>query len=368
MPATEQNKPRILVTSAAGRTGSVTVLGLLKKGFPVRAFVRRKDARSDALRTAGAEIFVGDIFDMRDLRRALVDVQRAYYCAPVASNLLHGSMLFALAAEEAKLEVVALMSQWHPQPANPSLTTREHWIANNTYRWMPTVDVIHINPGLFAFMYLLGLPSIVHLGMLVGPWGTGLNAPPSNEDIGRVTAGVLANPAPHIGRSYRPSGPELLSPHDVAGVLTRVVGRTVKYRDVSRNMFLKAATAQGFPPFIAANAAYYYDELSRGTFAVGAPTDHVQEITGRPPESFETIAGRYIAQPDLIAPGLRVGTKLQALMFMAKMMLTRVPDLDRWERQRGHPMLESPVPSYESEEWRGAAKRQGLLLQEPAEA
>lgn len=102
------SEPRILVTSAAGRTGSVAVLELLRKGFPVRAFVRRNDARSETLRTAGAEIFVGDLFDLSDLRRALIDVQRAYHCPPFGPNLLHGMMLFALAAEEAKLEVVAL--------------------------------------------------------------------------------------------------------------------------------------------------------------------------------------------------------------------------------------------------------------------
>ena len=54
-------KPRILVTSAAGHTGASTVTDLLKKGFPVRAFVRREDARSNRLRQAGAEIFVGDL-------------------------------------------------------------------------------------------------------------------------------------------------------------------------------------------------------------------------------------------------------------------------------------------------------------------
>ncbi len=81
-------KPRILVTSAAGRTGAVAVLELLRMGFPVRAFVRRDDVRSEALRKAGAEIFVGDLFDLGDLRRALVDVQRAFHCPPVAPNLL----------------------------------------------------------------------------------------------------------------------------------------------------------------------------------------------------------------------------------------------------------------------------------------
>ncbi len=239
-------KPKILVTSAAGRTGAAAVLQLLERGFPVRAFVRRRDARSVALEKAGAEMFVGDLFDLRDLRGALNGVQRAFHCPPVAPNLLHGTMLFALAAEEARLEVVALMSQWNPHPSHPALATREHWMANNLYRWMPTVDVIHVNPGLFAFMYLLGLPAIVHLGMLVGPWGDGLNAPPSGEDIGSVAAGVLAEPSPHIGKCYRPTGPKLISPHDVADVLTEVVGRKVKYKEVSPKMFLIAASSEGF--------------------------------------------------------------------------------------------------------------------------
>ena len=124
-------KPRVLVTSAAGRTAAPAVLDLLEKGFPVRAFVRRDDSRAEVLRNAGAEIFVGNLFDLRDLRKALVDVQRAYYCPPLSANLLHGAVLFALAAEEAKLEAVALMSQWNPHPTHPSATTREHWMVNN---------------------------------------------------------------------------------------------------------------------------------------------------------------------------------------------------------------------------------------------
>ena len=357
-------KPRILVTSAAGRTATPAVLELLKKGFPVRAFVRRADTRAEGLRKAGAELFVGNLFDPRDLRRSLVDVQRAYYCPPLGPNLLHGTMLFALAAEEARLQTVALMSQWNPHPTHPVANTREHWIANNVYQWMPTVDVIYVNPGLFAFVYLLSLPMIVHLGMLPLPFGDGLNAPPSNEDIGRVAAGLLADPEPHVGKCYRPTGPELVSPKDVAEILTGVVGRKVKYQDIPLKMFIKAATAQGLAtPFDITSIRYYAQDLRGGTFAIGAPTTHVQEITGTSPESFEAIARRYVAQPDLIVPGLRAGTKFGALAFMLKMMLTRAPDLDRWELERGHPMLKSPMLAYESDEWRTAAEQKQLLLQ-----
>ena len=54
--AQTHTRPRVLVTSAAGRTAAPAVLDLLKKGFPVRAFVRRDDARAEVLRNAGAEI------------------------------------------------------------------------------------------------------------------------------------------------------------------------------------------------------------------------------------------------------------------------------------------------------------------------
>ncbi len=127
-------------------------------------------------------------------------------------------------------------------------------------------------------------------------------------------------------------------------------------------MMAKAALTLVYSAFEMGHIGFYFEEIRGGTYAVGAPTDHVQEICGRPPESFETIARRYIAKPDLIYPGLRAGTKLGALAFMVKMMLTRAPDLDRWERERGHPMLREPVLAHDSPDWREAAEKKQLLL------
>ncbi len=357
-------KPRVLVTGAAGRTGTPVITELLAAGYPVRALVRRRDARAAALEAAGAELFVGDIFDYSDVRRALDGVQRAYHCPPLAPNLLHNAAVFALAAEDAKLEVVALLSQWHPNPSDPSFITREHWLANNIFRWMPSVDVIHVNPGLFAFVYLLGLPAIVHFGMLAAPFGEGMNAPPSNEDIGRVAAAVLMNPAPHIGKSYRPTGPELLSTTDIAEILSRVVGRKVTYRDVPFKMFLKAATAQGFPLSQTSQVYHYSEALKGGAFALGAPTEHVREITGAAPEDFESIARRYVADPRLIDPKLVIGSKLGAFGFLFRMLATRPPDVDAFERERGYPRLSNPVHAHNNPDWRAAAERQELHLQD----
>lgn len=239
-------KPRILVTTGAGRTGAVAALELARKGFPVRCLVHRDDQRATGLRKAGIEVAVGSLYDWRDLQAALHDVQRAYHCPPFDSRQLHGSTMFAMAAEDAGLEVVALMSAWNPHPTHPSIVQREHWLTNNLYRRLP-FDVIHVNPGMFAFTYFLGLPAIVHMGLLALPFGDGLNAPPSNEDIGEVAARVLENPAPYVGRCLRPTGPRLLSPQDVAASMGELLGHRIRYRDVSIRMFRQSRCGAGIP-------------------------------------------------------------------------------------------------------------------------
>ena len=127
-------------------------------------------------------------------------------------------MLFALAAEEAKLEVVAHLGAWNPHASHPAIRQREQWIAGSIYRWMPSVDFVHLNPGIFTVMYFLGLPFVAQFGMLALPFGDGLNAPPSNEDIARVAVGSLMNPERHIGKCYRPTGPKLIPGDDAAEV------------------------------------------------------------------------------------------------------------------------------------------------------
>jgi uncharacterized protein YbjT (DUF2867 family) len=69
----------VLVTGATGDTGRPTVARLLKKGFRVRALVRKDDERAQRLRNSGAEIVLGDMLSLRDIRAAIAGVQRAYF-------------------------------------------------------------------------------------------------------------------------------------------------------------------------------------------------------------------------------------------------------------------------------------------------
>src|SRR5215469_2274950 len=98
-------KPRILVTGATGKTGSVVVSELLKTGYPVRALVHREDGRSAGLRALGAEMAVA----------------------------------FAVAAKEARLEHIVGMTQWLASPSHPSLMTRQHWLVDRLFSMAPGV-------------------------------------------------------------------------------------------------------------------------------------------------------------------------------------------------------------------------------------
>jgi NAD(P)H dehydrogenase (quinone) len=133
-PEKETNmiKPRIVVTGATGKTGSVVVTELLKAGFPVRALVHREDGRSARLKAQGAEIAVVDMSDAERVADALKDVQRAYYCPPIDPYMIQGAAAFAVAAKEAQqLDQVVGLTQWLASPSHPSLMTRQHWLVDH---------------------------------------------------------------------------------------------------------------------------------------------------------------------------------------------------------------------------------------------
>ena len=54
---------KFLVIGATGRTGRHTVQHLLEKGHAVRALVHQEDERSEALRSMGAEVVIGDLLE-----------------------------------------------------------------------------------------------------------------------------------------------------------------------------------------------------------------------------------------------------------------------------------------------------------------
>ena len=346
------NRPTILVTGATGRTGAAVVTALRAAQWPVRAVVRRHDGRSERLRTLGVETVEADPFDADQMLDAMRGVQRAYFVPVFHPFVLQTAVVFADAARIARVEQVVQMSQWISSPDHPSFLTRQTWLIDRLFASLPGVAHTIVNPGFFADNYLRLIDFAAQLGIFPILTGESLNAPPSNEDIGRVVAAILVDdPARHAGRSYRPTGPKLVSAHDLVPVLRKVLGRGVLGLDMPWWMFARAARLQGEAAFTLENFHHYVEDHRQGAFARGAPNDVVAALTGRPPEDVETIARRYAALPSARRTPIN---RLRAIADFLRVPFAPGVAPDRLARERGEPLPARRCTAMESDRWKAS--------------
>src|ERR1700722_9620129 len=180
----------ILVTGAAGgaqgSTGRRITALILNKGIPVRAFVRTLDARSDALRELGAEVVQGDLLDPDSVRASLKGIKRAYFTYSVTNGLLEATTIFAMAAREAKTELVVNNSQLQGARKVPSFRNMQHGLADQIFDWAK-VGAVHLHaPPYYENVRALVRRSVAEQSTGFLPWGDG------SASIWRVGEGAVS--------------------------------------------------------------------------------------------------------------------------------------------------------------------------------
>lgn len=292
-------QPRILVTGATGGTGLEVTKSLLAKGQTVRAMVHKLDDRSMKLKDMGAEVAVADMYDHDQMYDALKDVQRVYYVPLIEPFMIQSATAFLLAAQAARVEHIVQMSQWTSHRNHPTAMTQQTWLIDRLFAQIPGIAHTVFNPGMFAHNFLRTIDFAALLGIYPIVSGDGKAAPVSNEDMGRVAATLLAEgPTKHAGKSYRPTGPQLLNGKDMTAIIAKAVGHRVIPVNLPIWMLGKVARQQGIDPYQIACLRIYLEDMKNGTFAFeGGVTHVVEEVTGIPAEPFEVTARRYAALP-----------------------------------------------------------------------
>ena len=357
------SKPRILVTGATGGVGTPLVAELLAKGFPVRAVVHTKDARSVQLEKLGAEIAVADLYDADQLTIAARGTQRAFYLPPFRPHMLQSAAAFAVAAREAKLEHIVEMSQWTSHRSHKAHLTRQTWLVDQLFSMIPGVAHTVFNPGMFAHNFLRTIDFAALLGIYPVLAKQGKTAPISYEDMAR-TASVLLTEGPdrHAGKSYRPTGPKLLDSREMGEIVAKAVGHGVVPIDMPIWLLAKVARQQGVDPFEISSIRFYMQDMREGTFEFeGGVTNVVEDLTGKPAESFETTAQRYAALP---FAKQTMGNRFKAFINFNLIPFYPGYNFDKWDKKMAFPRAPQASLSIEDARWRREHAAQMSAIQE----
>ncbi len=274
----------ILVTTA-GKVGSEAACLLTQREIPVRVLVRDPE-KAKALADAGAEIAVGDLAVPASIDEAMAGVTSVVLVSPaVPAQELN---VVASAARAGVGHVVKATSK----ASAGSPIARRRW-QTEIEAGLAASGVPHTLLRSNAYMHnVLALaPAIAKTSGFGSSAGKGRIGMVDARDVAAVAAAIATSPAPHAGKTYWLTGPELISYYDVAAVLSRLLGRTITYRELTFDQDKGAMIRAGVPEQIAEMNAQAAGLTADGDAAW--VTGDATSLLNRPARSFDEFAADY---------------------------------------------------------------------------
>lgn len=263
----------ILVLGATGKTGSRVARKLIERGLSVRTAARKEaDVRFDwsepstfpaALRGVSGVYLVSPV-----MRADFASVVSRFLDEAELAGVRHVTYLSAYGVEHAPPEVALRAVELDLASRGSLLHTivRPAWFMQN-----------------FSETFLQPVNDEI-----VVPCGTGAESFVSAEDIAAVAASTLCDPVRHAGCAYAPTGSEALTFEEVAGLLSSAVGRKISYRDIDRDVWIRAMIAAGVPSEYGDVLRTLTETIAKGLGS--RPNDDVLKVTGTRPIRFEEFA------------------------------------------------------------------------------
>lgn len=282
----------ILVTGATGDVGGAVLAGLADKPVAVRAFVG--DRADITIKAANIEVVRGDFSSDADMRRALEGVDAAFLATEICPAMVDMQSKFIALA---KIGGVRRLVHLSGVGANLQICCAR------TLRWLGQLEATASSSGMtvthlrstFMMQNLLQFAAeIKREGLIAGPFRSGRWTFVDAQDVGAVGAVVLLNEQ-HDGQTFVVTGSESLSYKTVAERFSVALGKPVRYVDITANEARGKLQAAGHNPVMVEATLELWDACASNLVNV-APTNIVQELTGRPPRSLEDFIAAHRAQ------------------------------------------------------------------------
>jgi uncharacterized protein YbjT (DUF2867 family) len=281
----EQEKDmRFLVTGATGRTGSGVVRNLQAADEEVRILVRDADKAHEAFDDLhGVEIIAGAFDDETALAKAFDSVDVAFLSlgsSPDQIRLEESIIDGAMRAELPHLVKLSSIATSHDSAlfvGRLHAEIQDHLVASG-------LSYTLLCPASFVNNLFYGAKSVAVDNTWYSCAPTGRVAYIDIRDLSEASALVLRDPALH-GKTYDLSGPDAYTSPEIAGLLSRVLGRDISYVAVSpeerRGAFLGSGISEWFADLLLTL------ETSAEAAQIGTVTTTLTELLGHDPRTVE---------------------------------------------------------------------------------
>jgi uncharacterized protein YbjT (DUF2867 family) len=280
-----EGRARVLVTGGTGKTGGQIARRLIELGSSVRLASRRPRAGLEA------EHVPFDWDDATTFAPAISGATSVYLVAPQASPDPERVMVpfIRLAREHGVRRFVLLSSSAIPAGA-PGLGAVERALRDEVPEWA-VLKPSWFMQNFFDPVHQHGR-SLAERGELVTSTASGRVAFVDVGDVAEVGTRALADPRSH-DTAHVITGPRALSYADVAELLARVTGRSIRHVHVDDEEAVRRATESGIPEAYAQLLVGLDAAIREG--AEDRVTDTVLRVTGRPPRDLAEVAAQALA-------------------------------------------------------------------------
>ena len=235
---------KVLVTGANGKTGRAVVAALAKRGATVRAFIRKAE-QADALKAIGAaEIALGDMAAPETIAPAVKGCTALVHIGPpMHPDEKAMTENFLRAAETNNIERFVYYSVMQPLrrevPHHARKLEAEEMIVESGRPYtiiQPTRYMQHLEPI---------WKDVVNNGVHAMPFNTHVKFNVVDLlDHAEVTAKAATEDG-HLYATYELAGPEALSQDDMAAIISEVIKKPVKARQIPLDEMEAKARAAG---------------------------------------------------------------------------------------------------------------------------
>lgn len=272
---------RILVAGGTGTNGQALLKRLSQQGIKCRALVR--DLEKASAISEYAELVQGDLAEVTTLLPAFEGVNKAYVVTGIHRDTPQWFENFFTVAKQAGVSRLVKLSGLGASVDSPSEIIRQHAHSDNQLMESGLSYTI-LRPNSFFQNMLWQADSIKHQSQFFLPVGEAKQSLVDIRDIADATVKILTEPG-HDHKIYDLTGPESLSFHDVAAILTQVLNKKISYVPISGEDAKAAMLQAGMPEWDAHVLTEIQLLFATGRYAT--PEPDLETLLGHRPRIFE---------------------------------------------------------------------------------